>query len=166
MSYGTYVHRQPFRERLARNLAYGLLPLYFLMRRKRKPWTTTLADMQQMPPGSLGNEIAAFLVQHNMQLIPRAEWHDVYHVLFGYGTNIRDEGCVQFLPLGNGRRSIPYLVCNLVSALLYPEYWSDFYDAYHKGKAARKFHDWNFEPLLKLPIAEVRAQIFGDRPLP
>jgi len=154
------VHRQSFRERLSWKIAYSLKPLYFFLRRNRKAWSVTVADMQQMPTGSLGYDVAAFLMRHNLEIMPQAEWHDVYHVLFGYETNIRDEACIQFVPLGNGRCSVPYLACTLVSAVFYPEFWPDFYAAFQRGRAANKFHDWDFEPMLQLQTSAVRTMIF------
>lgn len=139
-------------------------PLYFAMRKNRKKWRTTLEDMQQMPEGSLGSDIAAFLQQHNLELMADVAWHDVYHVVFGYDTSIRDEGCIQFVPLGNGKWSAPYITCNLFFAAFYPEYWADFYKAYRRGKAANKFYDWDFEPLLTLPTVTIRCMIFGEEP--
>lgn len=155
--------RQSFREKLSWKIAYALKPLYFSLRKHRKEWDVTLQDMQQMPEGTLGNDVYLFLTRHQLNIMPKAEWHDVYHVLFGYETNIRDEACIQFVPLGNGRWSAPYLACTLVSALFYPEFWGDFYAAYKKGKAANKFHNWDFEQLLQLPTAEVRRMIFEKK---
>ena len=153
--------RQSFRERLSWKIAYALKPLYFALRRNRKAWSCTIEDMEAMPAGSLGFEVAAFLNRHGLEIMPRAEWHDVYHVVFGYETNIRDEACIQFVPLGNGRRSLPYLACTLVSAAFYPEFWGDFYAAYKRGRSAVRFHDWDFEPMLSLPLTEVRRMIFS-----
>ena len=98
----------------------------------------------------------------NKRGLPRAEFHDVYHVLFEYGTNIRDEAMIQFVPLGNGRRSLPYVACTIVSAVFYPEFWGSFYEAFMRGRQANTFHNWDFEPLLTLPTAEVREMIFGS----
>jgi len=156
-------HRQSFRERLSWRIAYALKPLYFFLRRNRKAWTITFEEMQQLPQGSLGYDLAAFLTRHKLAIMPQAEWHDVYHVLFGYETNIRDEACIQFVPLGNGRWSLPYIACTLVSAAFYPEFWPDFYAAFQRGRSAHKFHDWDFEPLLALPTKEIRGRIFGAR---
>ena len=155
--------RQSFREKLSWKIAYALKPLYFFLRRNRKKWSVTIQDMEQMPPGSLGYDLAAFLSRYNLDIMPQAEWHDVYHVLFGYETNIRDEACIQFVPLGNGRWSVPHIACTLVSAAFYPEFWGDFYAAFKRGRGANKFHDWDFEPLLQLPTATVRKMIFGDK---
>ena len=159
----TLAQRQSLRERLAWKLAYALKPRYFAMRRGRKPWNVTIETLRDMPEGSLGNDLAKFLTANNLEMMPRAEFHDVYHVLFNYGTNIRDEACIQFVPLGNGRWSLPYVTCTMVTILFYPEYLEDFYEAYKKGKAANRFHDIDFEPFLQMPTREVREWIFRRR---
>jgi hypothetical protein len=156
----TLKKQQSIREIISWKIAYGLKPLYFFMRRNRKAWAITMEDLQQMPNGTLGKDLALFLIRHNLQIMPKAEFHDVYHVLFGYETNIRDEACIQFVPLGNGRYSLPYVACTFISAAFYPEYWEDFYAAYSRGRRANHFHDWDFEPLLMVKTEVVRKMIF------
>lgn len=154
------LQQQPLRERLSWKLAYGLKPLYMKLRPNLKAWDMTTESLAAMPPGTLGNDVARFLIRHNVSLIPKVEWHDVYHVLLEYETNIKDELCIQFVPMGNGRWSVPHLACNLFSIVCYPEYWGDFYVAFMRGYNARKFHDWDFEQLLHLKTAELRKMIF------
>lgn len=154
-----------FREKISWKIAYGLKPLYFFMRKNRKPWNITLESISEMPEGTLGNDIALFLKKHKLKLMPKAEFHDTYHVLFDYGTDIKEEACVQFVPLGNGKTSLPYLACTFVSALFYPEYWRDFYKAYQIGKKANTFHHWDFELLLHMETIQVRKMIFEKNDL-
>lgn len=163
MTTATLSNRVSFREKLSLKILDILIPVYFVMRRNRQAWTTTVDDMHQMPAGSLGNDVANFLTSHNLKLMPKAEWHDVYHVLFGYETNMRDETCIQFVPVGNGRWSVPYIACVLVTAIVWPEYWGYYYEGFKRGKAAAKFHDWNFEPLLRMPTQQIRRMIFGPK---
>lgn len=150
-----------FREALSWKIAFGLKPLYMYMRRHREPWGVTMQDLEQMPVGSLGHDMYRFLKRNRLDVMPRAEFHDVYHVLFEYGTDIRSETLVQFVPLGNGRVSLPYLACTCVSALFYPEFWGDFYHAFHRGRQAKRFHDWNFKSRLEVQTTALRKEIFG-----
>lgn len=158
----TLVKHQSIREIISWKIAYALKPLYFFIRRNRKEWTTNIYDLDQMPDGTLGKDLSLFLKRYNLHMMPKAEFHDVYHVLFGYETNIRDEACIQFVPLGNGRYSLPYIACTLISAAFYPEYWGDFYRAYKRGQNANRFHDWDFEKLLLYKTKNVRKMIFDD----
>jgi ubiquinone biosynthesis protein Coq4 len=154
------VTRVPLRERIALTIVAAMKPVYFLLRHNRTCWRTTQADLAIMPEGTLGKDLSNFLHINGLQLMPRAEFHDVYHVLFGFGTTMKEETCIQFVPLGNGRRSIPYLVTITISIIFYPENWEDFYKAYRIGKSANKFHDWDFEPMLGIRTDEVRRRIF------
>ncbi len=154
-------HKQSFREALSWKLVNTLKPFYFFLRRRRKPWDITLASLQEMPSKTLGHDLFLFLKEHELAIMPRAEFHDVYHVLFGYGTDIRGEALVQFVPLGNGKLSLPYVASTLMSALFYPEYWNDFRLAFRRGRQAKRFYDWDFEVLLGEETSELRRQIFG-----
>lgn len=153
--------RTSIRAAVAWKIIEAMKPLYFLLRKNKKPWTITIDELRSMDNGTLGKDLYLFLVRHNFRLIPKAEFHDVYHVLFDLDTDVRDEACVQFIPLGNGRRSLPYVSSTLVAAIFYPEYWADFYRAYMRGKNARTFHNWKFEEMLHLKTTEIRKMMFG-----
>ena len=156
----TAAQKQSLRELISWKIAYTLKPLYFFLRRKRRPWNVTMDSLKAMPAGSLGNDLYLFLKKNNLQIMPKAEFHDVYHVLFNFETCIRDEACIQFVPLGNGRYSLPYIACTIVSVLFYPEFWGDFYKAFAMGRRANKFHNWNFESLLNHHTQDIRRMIF------
>jgi ubiquinone biosynthesis protein Coq4 len=136
-------------------------PVYFILRRNRKPWQITYDGLARMPQGTLGYDLAQFLYKNEIALMPRAEFHDVYHVLFNYGTTMKEETCIQFIPFGNGRFSIPHIVTNTIALALYPESWGDFYNAFRKGRSANRFHDWDFELMLHMKTDDVRKMIFS-----
>jgi ubiquinone biosynthesis protein Coq4 len=154
------IARRSIREAVAWKIVEAMKPLYFFLRKNKKAWTITVDDLRTMENGTLGKDLFLFLQRNNLQLIPKAEFHDVYHVLFDLTTNIRDEACVQFIPLGNGRRSLPYVSSTLIAAVFYPEYWDDFFRAYMKGRRARTFHTWNFEQMLHMKTTDIRKMIF------
>ena len=155
-------HR-PLRERIAEGIVSTMKPVYFLLRQNRRTWSTTYHDLAAMPPGTLGNDLARFLHSNGLALMPRAEFHDVYHVLFGYGTTMKEETCIQFIPFGNGRYTVPHIVTNSVALVFYPELWGDFYRAFVRGRKANKFHDWDFEPMLMMKTEDVRGMIFRKK---
>lgn len=154
-------HTLPLRHRLSDFIVGSLKPVYFLVRKKRKAWSTTISDLANMPAGSLGNDIYLYLAQNSFDLIPKAEFHDVYHVLLGYSSHMKDETCIQFVVMGNGRHSLPNILANAVSVFLYPEYWEDFKQAFLKGKRASTFHQLPFESLLMEETVSLRKRIFG-----
>ncbi len=149
----------PLRERAAMILVNAMKPLYFYMRRDRKVWSVTQEELGQMPTGTLGKDLYNFLNANGLTLMPRAEFHDVHHVLFRFGTTMQDETTIQFVSLGNGRYTIPHIITNIVSVVFYPEHWGMYMDAFKLGRSANKFHDWDFETMLRIQTTEVRRMI-------
>lgn len=154
--------RQSLREQLSWKLAFGLKPLYLFLRRNRKALYVNMKSLEQMPPKSLGNDLFVFLTEHDLTLMPKIGFHDVYHVLFELDTDIKSETLLQFIQLRNGRRSLPFIASTLVSAQFYSEYWNDFYNAFKRDKKAVTFHDWDFETLLLRNTNAIRKEIFGS----
>lgn len=161
MSTFTLPQVRTIRESIAYSIFVGLKPVYVYARRKRKPWNITFDQLGDLPPNTLGKDLYLFLGRNQLELLPKIEFHDVYHVLFQYGVSLKEETMVQFLPLGNGKRSLPLVVCILISAVFYPENWSEFRRAFQRGRQATTFHHWDLEPLLTKPTQEVREMIFG-----
>ncbi len=157
----TATQRASVREFIANSLVKSLKPVYLYLRKNRKPWNITMEELEKMGNGTLGNDLYNFLHSHGLEIMPRIEFHDVYHVLFEYETDMKSETMIQFVPIGNGRISLPFLISTFVSAVFYPENWNEYYLAYLRGKKAIQFHDWNFESLLAENTEELRKQIFG-----
>lgn len=153
--------RQPLRDRIALMLVAMMKPVYFLLRHDRKVWSTSYVDLASMPEGTLGKDLAKFLYANQLELMPRAEFHDVYHVLFGFSTIMKDETTIQFVVLGNGRWTLPHLVTNSISLVFYPEHWGVYYRAFQLGRRCNRFHNWDFEPMLGLRTDEVRKLVMG-----
>ena len=151
--------RTPLRERIAMIMVNAMKPVYFYMRRHRKAWTVTQDELCRMPAGTLGRDLGNFLTANGLMLMPKAEFHDVYHVLFRFGTTMPEETAIQFVSLGNGRYTLPHIVTNIVSLVFYPQHWDKYLQAYRTGRAASKFHHLDFEPMLRLQTSEVRDMI-------
>lgn len=148
------------RDRFTRKIVIYLIPIYLFLRRKRKPWSVDINDLKKMPKGSLGNDMYLFVTKNNFTTIPRAEFHDLYHVLMGFDTTMEQELAIEFAVFGNGKTSVPYWATILYSLALYPEKWEYFRKAYLFGKNAKKFHHLNFEKLLTRNTMEMRQNIF------
>ncbi|NET35476.1 MAG: hypothetical protein F6K19_26205 [Cyanothece sp. SIO1E1] len=115
--------------------------------------------MLQFPEGSLGKCLGEFLLENNLDLIPKLENHDVFHVLLDYAPDVIAEAQMQFCLLGNGKRS-PYAFGTATIALIaFPEFWTSFKEAYHRGKNLRPVHRWYFEYLLDEPLGEMKSFI-------
>lgn len=151
------------RDQVANFLVNRLTPIYQFIRYKRKPWQTTKNHLQHYKPGTLGYAMYQFLDRHQLQLIPKAETHDVWHVLFDYSIQMKDEMSIQFVVLGNGKHSTPYLYSCLVALLMYPEHWGRFYKAYKRGTSAIPFAHFDFESLLEENLDSLRKRIFESK---
>ncbi|WP_265200620.1 Coq4 family protein [Aureitalea sp. L0-47] len=129
-------------------------------KKHKQPWNLTRTILTSYPENSFGNHIGLFLQENNFELIPKVERHDAYHVLTGYGTNVEDEIALQYLCLGNGKRS-PYLFGVIVlGTLLLPDYLRYYRRSFRRGKQAYAFHHWDFQKLLKTPLDELRLAVF------
>lgn len=151
------------REKISDKIVQFSKPIYFNLKRNRKEWEVTQKDLELMPIGTLGNDLSLFLIKHQFHIIPKAEFHDVFHVIFEIGTEMKDEVCIQFVPLGNGSISFANLITTAISILIYPEYLLDFYKYFQKGRKAVKFYDWDWEQLLQCQTKDLRARIFKTK---
>ncbi len=149
-------YKRSIRERIADRIVNVAKPLYFLLRFRRKTWKVTREELASYPINSLGKDLYNFLESNNVQLMPRAEFHDVFHLLLGYGTTMREETCIQFVSMGNGNYSLPHLVTNITSLLFFPENWGEYRKAIIRGRQAARFYDLDFEQLLKMPSNRLR----------
>lgn len=159
MSYSTSLTtRKSFRDSIANTLVSMGKPVYQILRYRRKPWNLNVEELHKHPENSLEKELASFLKENQFELMPRAEFHDVYHVLFGYGTTMREETSIQFIVIGNGHWSLPNLVSSGVALVFYPENWGEYRKAYQKGIAAKQFHHQDFRELLDENVAELKER--------
>jgi ubiquinone biosynthesis protein Coq4 len=98
-----------------------------------KPYEQKLANLRQMPKGTVGKEMSKMLDAHQLRLIPKYESHDLKHLLLGYGMTPKDEIKMQVFLLGNGNFT---LTCLLFASLgiFMPDSWREFRAEYQKGK--------------------------------
>jgi len=147
------------RDRFFDAFARTMIPVYQVLRRSKAPWKVTQEELKDYPSGSLGRDIYEFLEKNKLTLIPRAEFHDVYHVLFDFTTSMEDETAIQFLGVGNGRYSLPWLASCALALLFYPERWEKFYRVYQKGRSSHVFHKRNWELYLLEQTADIRHSL-------
>lgn len=151
--------RLSVRDKFFDAFARTMIPVYQLLRKNKKPWQITQAQLQHFPIGSLGHSVYLFLTENELTLIPRAEFHDVYHVLFGFNTSMEDETAIQFLGVGNGRYSLPWLASCGLAFVFYPERWGKFRQAFQKGKACKPFHHLDWESLLQEKVDVIKMDL-------
>lgn len=145
------------REGLMVYLVEWTYPLYTKwFKRGRPAWQKTLTDLWSYPEGSLGKALGVFLHSNQLALIPQLENHDVFHVLLDYEAHVIAEAQMQFCLIGNGKRSLYAIGTASVAALVFPECWGVFRQAFRRGKTLRKLHKWYFEYLLDEPLIELQ----------
>lgn len=127
--------------------------------KKQKAWSVSLVDLATYPKGTLGKDLANFLIQEKFDLLAGLESHDVYHVLLKYDTAVEAEAAMQFFLLGNGKRSLYAMGTSLVAFLTMPDQWLTFWKAYHRGRSSTKVYLWNFQFLLKEETVQLRTLI-------
>jgi ubiquinone biosynthesis protein Coq4 len=156
----TYRQEYSFRERALLWLLGNVIPVHAKVYSRRPTWGLTREDMLRYPAGSLGHELGLFLTQENLQPVDRVERHDAFHILLDFTTSLEDEAAMQFFLVGNGKISPFTLATAAFTALVMPDKWGLFSQAFRRGRQALSIADWNFLHLLDEPFADVKAVIF------
>ncbi len=138
--------------------------LYLNTIKRHKPiWKYSKDELRSFPTGSLGKEIANFLDEHQIDFIPRAENHDVFHLLTGYTTTAEDEIAMQYWLVGN-QKLTPYTIGTcLIGMLVFPEFWGQYMSAFRKGKSSPSIVHWDFEQLLYSNAQSIQLYIQSNR---
>lgn len=126
------------------------------------PWNTTVPELKTYPITSFGYVLGDFLQKHHYELIPKVERHDAYHVLTQYGTTVEEEIGLQYLCMGNGKKSLYMYGAVLLGTLLLPEYCRFYYQSYLIGQQSNPFHDFDYEKLLSVNYDDLYEVIFTD----
>lgn len=141
---------------------YGALPILKVVR-KPNPFPYTIKELEKMPSGTVGRDLAEFTKIKGIQLLKDYERHDMKHLLLGFDVTEKDEICMQSFMLGNGRISFPVLITVLFGLTFAPEYWNSMHEAYSNGKKYNPVHDWNWFALIPEKSKEVHNRIFTLR---
>lgn len=135
--------------------------LYTQLFKSHKPWGIYKSELLSYSKTSFGYQLGVFLHTNNFELIPKVERHDCYHVLTGYSTKVEDEIALQYLSLGNGKRSIYLFGAVILGTIILPDYLTYYVKSYRIGQQANVFHSLDFKPLLKTNAKELREAIFS-----
>lgn len=126
---------------------------------KRKPWHLNAAKLAQFPLYSLGRKMSEFYQLQKFEPIPKAENHDVFHLLLGFSTSVKEETCMQFVLAGNGKRSPFTIGTCILSLLLFPENFSLYRNCFKKGKRILPFTHLNFRQLLSTNLNQLKSNL-------
>ncbi|MFT4601244.1 MAG: ubiquinone biosynthesis protein Coq4 [Arenicella sp.] len=140
----------------ARLFAISEKPYRFLFKRKVKAWNLSSDDLLCFPENSLGFATGSFLRKNEFELLDKLEAHDVFHVLLGMQTSVKEEIGMQFILFGNGKRSFYLFATMTLGFVLQAEHYKYFKYCYQKGKGIRSFAGLKMKELLTEPLLEIR----------
>lgn len=138
-------------------LSQGFYVKYF--KQKKTAWGHTRSSLLAFPKGTLGHEMGVFLQTNGFEVIDKVERHDAYHVLLGFNTRAQDEVALQYLCLGNGKRSKYLFGVIGLGSLILPEYFAYYYRCYRLGRELNTFYHFDYKQLLDQPLEQLRATI-------
>lgn len=127
------------------------------------PYEQRVKALHQMEEGSLGKDIAIYLEQNNLRLVPGFESHDLKHVLLGFEMTPVDEIRMQAFMLGNGNISLPSILIFLYGFILLPYKWLQFYKDMKAGYMSLPIKNWTIEGCAHLNTQYLRVQVIGKR---
>lgn len=118
-------------------------------------------QLQELPNGTLGKDIANCLEKNNLRLVPNFESHDLKHVLLNFKMTPVDEIRMQAFMLGNGNYSIPSFAIFIFGALLLPDLWTTFYKDYKNGLNSKPVKTWTIEEYAHCQTSTLRQIVFN-----
>lgn len=118
-------------------------------------------QLQELPEGTLGKDIANCLEKNNLRLVPNYESHDLKHVLLDFKMTPEDEIRMQAFMLGNGNYSIPSFAIFIFGALLLPDLWTTFYTDYKNGLNSKPIKTWTIEEYAHCKTSTLRKNVIN-----
>ena len=134
-------------------------PYRFFFKRTVKAWNLSSDDLLMFPKNSLGYATGEFLKKNEFELLDKLEAHDVFHVLLGMKTSVKEEIGMQFILFGNGKRSFYLFATMSLGFLLQAEHYKYFKFCYQRGKKLKSCTTLNIRELLHVPLLEIRNQL-------
>lgn len=123
-------------------------------------------QLEKLPEGTLGKEVANCLKENGLNLVPGYENHDLKHTLLNFKMTPLDEIRMQAFMLGNGNWSIPSLAIFFYGFALLPfkarTFWADF----QKGRKALPVKNWTLEEFAHRSLTELQESVFHHIPKP
>ncbi len=119
----------------------------------------SVSELRKLPENTLGNEIAKYLDENKLTLVPKFESHDLKHVLLNYDMTPEGEIRLQAFMVGNGNYSIPSLAILIFGMLLLPELWSTFYKDFKKGRKTLPLSNWTIEKCADEDLVTLRLRL-------
>lgn len=130
-----------------------------LFKRYKTAWGENRATLKKYPAGSIGKVLSDFLFENDIDLEPKMENHDFFHVVLGYNTSLPEEAALHFFLIGNNKGSHYPFIAAFVGFMFFPEYYDLYIDAYHRGRHSKRFVHWNLKGFLSADFIEFREAL-------
>jgi len=127
--------------------------------RKKSNWNHPLSSIRKFPDQTLGKELALFLDERQMQLLPQYEVHDILHVVLNYDTSPSEEFLLQGFMIGNGSSSFGGKVLAYLGMMIIPERIPAFRKAYKRGRHTKSIQLFKFENCLEVKLSDLRFNL-------
>ena len=134
------------------------LPLLKIIRNEER-FPFSMDELEDLPAGTLGNDLSVFLQSRKLELLPFYARHDMKHILLDYDTTDEGEGCLQCFMLGNGHLSFPVVATVVFCYISMPGHWKIFRDAYRRGRNAAPIADWNWFAIVTEHTEELKKRL-------
>ena len=121
-------------------------------------------QLEALPEGTLGNDIAKCLEKNGLRLVPNYESHDLKHVLLDFKMTPVDEIRMQAFMLGNGNYSIPSFAIFMFGALFLPDLWTVFYRDFINGRKSKPISTWTIEEYAHCQTSTLREIVLNYSP--
>ncbi|MGB1032473.1 MAG: hypothetical protein ACPGWM_07650, partial [Flavobacteriales bacterium] len=122
-----------------------------------------LSELRKLDRGTLGKAIANCLDEHDLDLVPMFESHDLKHVLLEYNMTPEGEIRLQAFMIGNGNYSIPSFAIFFFGAFLLPDLWPTFYGDFSKGRNTIPLANWTIENYAQHNLNDLKSQLMQER---
>ena len=126
------------------------------------PYDKKVADLRQLPVGTLGHDIAKCLDDNELRLVPKYESHDLKHVLLDFKMTPVDEIRMQAFMLGNGNYTIPCFAILTFGTILLPDKWATLYADFIRGRNAKPVSTWTIDQYEELQTEQLREIVFDS----
>lgn len=164
-----YTFLKAAHEKISNRTAQILGPIVFnfetnesVPRKQRKAWGLSTNDLLQFPEGSVGKVLGKFLQKAGLEPLPRAESHDVYHLLFDYSTSFKDEVGLQFFLWGNGKISLASISTSIGAWCIFPTQWNYLKTSYARGKNCINISTLNTRALLHEDLCQIKSKLYKN----
>lgn len=122
-------------------------------------------QLQELPEGTLGKDIADCLARNGLRLVPNFENHDLKHVLLNFQMTPVDEIRLQAFMLGNGNYSPASFAIFIFGAIFLPDLWTTFYKDFKNGRNSKPISTWTIEEYAWCRTSTLREIVFNYTPV-